>query len=321
MTMRSELRGAVPALLGAGLAFAASCAVLPHGTVRLQNATVATPICKIQIGYQATTKNYEQRIEPGGFADFAATMPPPDRSQQPVKMQPCGGGTYMVQNIEFSQGKQHMVVVYDGAEPPAVETPPGFKRWDQRSSRDASTLVNLPNWQNEKGMKENWVFFSLRSKCDHRVDYKFTPSTAAPQGINPNPKTGYKFWIDDGAYREVSTFSKEPITLWVRDRSKTGSGDWMESIKIDPGKSARLEVDQSCTKVVERTDDERYHGCYEWVYSPSCKLPARISKQPPGCPEGTPSVEGDMSKTCEIKTPLGLCTVRYAKMGAGCDVR
>lgn len=97
----------------------------------------------------------------------------------------------------------------------------------------------------------------------------------------------------------------------------------MEAFKIEPGHAARLEVAKSCKAIHERTDDERFHGCYKWVAAPSCDIPPGmlISKQPEGCPEGTPSIEGDMSKTCEFDTPKGKCIIRYEGMSSGCDVR
>jgi len=313
--------------LGLGLVAVAGCAgIIPGlggggGTVRVHNATVATPICKVVIGHRKTLRSYDQRIEPGAFAEFAASDPGQAEAQQPVKLTPCASPTFFTQNITFTQGKKHLVVMYDGAEPPAVETPAGFARYDLRNGRDGSRLVNLPRWQDEKGMKPDWFFFSLRSQCDHNLDYKFTPSTKASSLIEPIPSDGYKFWSHGLTYAEIGDHSTEPITLWLRDNSKKGSGNWVEAHQLQPGTSARLEIDKSCKKIVERRDAERYHGCYEWVYSPACKLATRISKQPEGCPEGTPSVEGDLSRSCEIKTDQGLCTIRYAQKAAGCDVR
>ena len=326
--MRKHFERPDRALFGLGLVAAVGCAgIIPGlggggGTVRILNATVATPICRIGIGFHKTLKVYEQRIEPGASVELAATDPgPAGEPQQPVKIEACEAKTFMVENITFAQGKKHMVVLFDGTDPPAVETPPGFARYDLRNSRDGSRMVNLPRWQDEKGMKADWFFFSLRSKCDHNMDYKFTPSTKASEVIEPIPADGYKFWHHRSTYTEVGDYSTKPVTLWLRDVSKKGDGNWIEAHQMQPGTSARLEIDKSCKKIVERTDDERYHGCYEWVYSPACKLSARISKQPEGCPDGTPSVEGDTSRTCEIKTDQGLCTVRYAHKSAGCDVR
>jgi hypothetical protein len=114
-------------------------------------------------------------------------------------------------------------------------------------------------------------------------------------------------------------FAPKPVTVWIRDHLK-GTGDWMETVTIEPGSSHRLEIDASCKKVVERTDSERFYGCYQWAYSRACQ-DVPMSKQPAMCPEGSPSIEGDASKTCQVEMPKGICIVRYGRTGSGCDVR
>lgn len=308
-----------------GLVLLAGCAALRgggkgKGTVRIHNATQGRALCKEQIGSGRIAKQFEQRIEPGAFHDFEASDPGTGASQQAVKIIPCDTHWFMTQNVEFSQGKQHLVVVYDGADPPKIDAPLGFVRYDLRNDKDSSELRNRPAWQDEKGVKPNYVFFTMRNKCDRQLEYKYEPSTIAEDLINPIPKDGHKFWIEDHDYVEVEVTAKQPITIWLRDRK--GSGDWKEVHTMQPGTAARLEIDKSCKKVAERTDNERFHGCYEWAYSPACQLASRISTKPPaGCPEGTPSLEGDMSRTCQFETPKGPCIVRFARSTAGCDVR
>lgn len=313
-------------LAGLGVGCAATVARMSGGgtgKVRVYNASDRTEICKVTYAGTMTAhiEVYDHKIPPGGTGELDVIYPDRTNLQQPVKMYPCGRTLYTNANVEFSQGKKHFVVFYDGADPPKLETPAGYVRYDARSSADTSELWNLPRWQDEKGVKSDWIFFSLRSKCDHNVDYKWTGSTGSESSITPPPPGGYKFWAIKGLpYDEKEVRSDEPITLWLRDRGKGGSHDWIEAHTIRPGRAERLEVDASCKSISERTDDEYFHGCYSWVAAEACQRPGP-SKHPPKCPEGTPSVEGDMSKTCRYDTPAGPCIIRYKAMAGGCDVR
>jgi hypothetical protein len=285
----------------------------PTGTVRVHNSTQAAPICGVQIGPSRTPKLYEQRIEPGKEADFQTTN---SGNQQPVKIKLCGQATHMTQNVEFSQGSNHLVVLFDGTDAPDLQTPAGYARYDLRNSHDTSQLVNLAKWQTEKGVKKDWVYFSLVNRCKRRVDYKYEPSTKASQGIDAEPAGGYRFWTDQ-SYKEISEHAPLGLTIWLKD----AKGDWKEGPKVEAGTSKRLEIAQDCKTVAERTDDKHYHGCYEWAYTTACPKQSKVSAQPTGCPEGAPSVEGDMSKPCEFKTEKGTCTIQFAQATYGCDRR
>jgi len=177
---------------------------------------------------------------------------------------------------------------------------------------------NLPAWQNEIGVKPDWVYVSLVNRCKKRMDYKLEPTTHGAQGIDPEPADGYKFWKGAQSYKEISMHTLQTATLWLRDGSM---GDWKEAFKVEPGTSKRLEIEKGCKTVAERTDDQHYAGCYEWSWTTACPRQSRSSAQPFGCAEGTPSVEGDMSKPCRFPTEKGICTIQFNQATAGCDVR
>jgi len=177
---------------------------------------------------------------------------------------------------------------------------------------------NLPMWQDDKGVKPDWVFVSLVNHCKKRLDWKLEPSTHS-QGIDAEPADGFKFWKGASSYKEEFMKATGTVSLWLRDG---GMGDWKEVFHIEPGTAKRLEIEKSCKTVVERTDNQHYVGCYSYLWSNACPNFRRQkqSAQPEGCAEGTPSVEGDMSRTCEFPTPKGMCMVRYREASAGCDI-
>jgi hypothetical protein len=301
------------------------CAALmggESGTVRLENATAGTPICSVQIGNSLVLDASDKPIAPGASGTFKASVPSTPHRQASVMVKPCKGIYTPRQQVEFARGNQHWVVFYDGAEPPKLDTPAGFVRYDLHNSEDTSVMQSKPDWQDEKGVKPDWVFFSMRNQCDHDIAFKYEPSGgAADVSVTPAAKAEAHQWAGTkgNPYVELGRFAPKPLTIWIRDRRK-GTGDWMETLTIEPGSSHRLEIDASCTKVVERTDSDRFYGCYQWAYSRACR-DVPMSNQPPMCPEGTPSIEGDTGKTCEVQTPKGRCIVRYYGAGANCDVR
>jgi len=324
--MRTRMEKLWPAWGGVAAAIAAvGCAGLmgESGTVRLQNATANTSICSVQIGSSLVLAAGDKPIAPGEFGTFKASAPSTPHRQASVMMKPCKGIYTERQQVEFGRGKQHLVVLYDGADPPKLDAPADFVRYDVHNSEDSSRVERTPDWQDAKGVKPDWMFFSMRSKCDHAINFKYEPSGGASDwGVTPAPAGGNLFVGTKGMpFVEIGRFAPKTVTLWLRDRVK-GTGDWTEAFTIEPGSSHRLEIDASCTKIVERTDNERFYGCYQWASSRACgDVPLPMSKQPPMCPEGTPSIEGDASKACEVQTPKGLCIVRYAGTGSGCDVR
>jgi len=285
-----------------------------NGTVRVGNATGHSTICGVQVGYEAP---YTKQIPPGQFAEIKVAD---SKRQEPVKMEICGETGYLTQNVEFSQGAKHFVVLYDGTQAPAVQPPPQYQFYALRSDYDPTALKNLPTWQNEAGVEKDWVFFSLRSKCPRHMEYKYEPSSAAPQSIDPSKPTGHRFDVDDNDFVEVSTSASEgPISIWIRDTES--NGDWIKAVVMPPGIAARLEIAEDCMSIRQRTDSDRFHGCYEYAYSPACGDRREPVNVPEGCADGTPSVEGDMSRDCRFETPKGTCIMRFSASAAGCDVR